>query len=198
MPRSLSCPRCHQQLEKTTTPHGVFFGCPSCGGKALGVDVLRRTFAREEINAVWRRAVSSEGTAGPACPSCRNAMIEVSATADEHPLRIDVCRLCHFLWFDADELARFTPLPPKPEPAEQELPPEARQALAIAQVQLMAEQAERQEKMERSADAVELLAYILSSGGDVKPTAPRHLSTFWLVIGAAIFAAFVAVLLRLL
>jgi Zn-finger nucleic acid-binding protein len=41
-------------------------------------------------------------------------MIEVAATTEPEP-RIDVCRLCHFVWFDADELARFTPLPPPPK-----------------------------------------------------------------------------------
>ena len=176
----------------------MFFGCRSCGGKALGIDVLRRTFAREQINAVWRRAISGEGTAGPACPSCRNGMVEVSATEEELPLRIDVCRLCHFLWFDGDELARLTPLPPKPATAEPELPVTARQALAIAKVELMAEQAEREERAERTGDLLIVLGEVLGSPTFYEPTVPRHLSPLTLVIGGAIIAALVVLLLRLL
>ncbi len=198
MANKLTCPRCHQQLQKTTTAHGVFFGCPLCGGKALGLDVLRRTFARDEINAVWRRAIRSEGSRGTACPSCRNAMIEVSATSGEQPLRIDVCRLCHFLWFDADELVQLTPLPPQPAPREPELSTEARQALALAQVEMVAQQAERQERVERAGDLVVVLGELLGSPTSHKPFVPRHLSPVTLVIGAAIIGAIVALLLRLL
>ena len=64
---------------------------------------------------------------------------------EEPEPRIEVCRICHFLWFDADELTRFTPLPQKEKPGERELAPEARQALAIAEVELAAQRAERSE-----------------------------------------------------
>ena len=73
-------------------------------------------------------------------------MIEVAATDAPEP-RIEVCRLCHFLWFDADELTGLTPLPPKRALADDRaLPPEARQALAIAEVELIRRNAEREER----------------------------------------------------
>ncbi|MBA2432843.1 MAG: zf-TFIIB domain-containing protein, partial [Chthoniobacterales bacterium] len=190
--------RCHHPLGKTTSPHGVFWSCAECGGKALGMDVLRRTFARDQINAVWRRAVAGTGAPGTACPSCRNAMIEVSASHDPEPLRIDVCRLCHFLWFDAEELARFTPLPPKPAPVVEELPLEARQALALAEVKSRSQQAERHERIERTGDLLVILGEVLGSPTHHKPFVPRHLSPLTLVIVGAIIAAVVVVFLRLL
>ena len=138
---TMSCPKCHQPLARVATSHGVFWRCGGCSGVAIGLDVLRRTFAREQINTVWRRARTEEGSPAAACPSCRNQMIEVAATDQPEP-RIEVCRLCHFLWFDADELSRLTPLPPKPREEEERLSAEGRQALAIAEVELMRRAAE--------------------------------------------------------
>ena len=49
-----------------------------------------------------------------------------------------VCRLCHFVWFDAAEVENLVPRsvpPPKPE-----LPQKAREAIALAKVQELAEQ----------------------------------------------------------
>ena len=132
----MSCPRCDQPLVRTTTGHTVFWRCENCHGTAIGLQALRRTFARDEINAVWRRAREKQGSPAAACPSCRNQMIEVAATARPEP-RIEVCRICHFLWFDADELAAFAPLPPQPPETEEQLSAEARQALAIAEVEVM-------------------------------------------------------------
>lgn len=68
-------------------------------------------------------------------------MIEVAATDEPQP-RIDVCRLCHFVWFDADELAHFTPLAAAETPAAPELPAKAREALAMLQVEQLARQEE--------------------------------------------------------
>ena len=144
MAATMSCPKCDQPLARVTTNHAVFWRCDACRGVAIGVNALRRTFAQDQINAVWSRARDEQGSPAAACPSCRNQMIEVTATDEPEP-RIEVCRICHFLWFDADELAHLTPLQPKPERAEPRLSPEARQAIAIAEVQFMASRTERDE-----------------------------------------------------
>lgn len=140
----MSCPKCDQPLVKKRTSHAVFWKCEGCHGTAIGIDVLRRSFARPQINAMWRRAREEHGSPAAACPSCRNQMIEVAATDAPEP-RIEVCRLCHFLWFDADELAGLTPLPP-PQPAvDHQLSLEARQGLAIAEADWIRRNAERDE-----------------------------------------------------
>lgn len=114
-------------------PHGLFWRCPGCGGSALGLDLLRRTFRGEQLNDVWQRVVHEEGVLAAPCPGCGNAMREIIAAGPP----LEVCRVCHFFWFDAGELQRLSPLPaPAPAP---EMPPAARQALAIAKVQMMAE-----------------------------------------------------------
>lgn len=88
-------------------------------------------------------------------------MIEVSATDAPEP-RIEVCRICHFLWFDADELAHFAPLPPKPRTTEPELPAAARQALAIAEIELISRRADRAEA-EVDAEIWRTLTRLLTS-----------------------------------
>jgi Zn-finger nucleic acid-binding protein len=147
MAPTMSCPKCDAPLVRVTTDHAVFWRCESCRGTAIGVDALRRTFARYQINALWCRAREAQGSPAAACPSCRNQMIEVAATDRPEP-RIEVCRICHFLWFDVDELAALTPLPPKVQTEPPELPAEARQAIAVAEVELINRRAERDEVAE--------------------------------------------------
>ena len=136
----MTCSKCGTPLQAVRMEHGVFWRCEQCGGRALGVNLLRRTFVREAINEVWGRATNNNGFAGRACPSCHNSMIEVAATDQPEP-RIDVCRLCHFVWFDADEISHFAPLPP-PAPKPAELPQKAREAIALAKVEQLAREAE--------------------------------------------------------
>lgn len=89
--------------------HGVFWLCRACGGRALNVELLRRTFTRESVNPFWLRAINGERKPGRPCPCCRNAMTEVALAETPEAPAVDVCRLCHFVWFDATELAGMQP-----------------------------------------------------------------------------------------
>ncbi len=65
-------------------------------------------------------------------------MIEV-ALSDKATVRVDVCRLCHFVWFDAHEVDTLVP---RPLPAVQpKLPQKAREAIAMMKVEQLAEEA---------------------------------------------------------
>jgi hypothetical protein len=54
-------------------------------------------------------------------------------------IRVEVCRICEFVWFDAGETQTLQarPLPKPPEP----LPQKVRETIALAKVQQLAEQA---------------------------------------------------------
>lgn len=120
--------------------HGIFWACPECGGRALSVELLRRTFTNESINPFWRRVLTNPATGDRACPCCDRSMLQVAlADAADSPA-IDVCRLCHFVWFDANEMAGLTPRPITPAPPP--LPAEARQAIAMLEVKRLADAAE--------------------------------------------------------
>src|ERR1043165_7673905 len=105
---TLTCPRCHGQLKQTKMSHGIFWGCGNCGGRAVTVELLRRTFTPESINPLWLHAIRGEGQSSSACPMCKRPMLEV-ALSNDVPVRVDVCKLCHFVWFDSHETDSLVP-----------------------------------------------------------------------------------------
>jgi len=111
------CPGCHIPLSQVRMERGVFWACAQCGGRALSVELLRHTFTSESINPLWLRALHSEGRSGRDCPCCRHPMIEVRLAEDSAAPMVDVCRICHFVWFDVKEIAELRPRevpPPAP------------------------------------------------------------------------------------
>jgi Zn-finger nucleic acid-binding protein len=134
----LICPRCNAMLQAVRTSHGVLWACDKCRGRAVGLELLRRTFTPESINPLWLHAIRSEGQTSCRCPSCQNPMLEVKLS-DQAVIKVDVCRLCHFVWFDAHEVDSLVPRPLKPTPAP--VPQEIREAVALARVKQFADQA---------------------------------------------------------
>jgi membrane associated rhomboid family serine protease/Zn-finger nucleic acid-binding protein len=65
-------------------------------------------------------------------------MIEV-VLSENAAIGVDVCRLCHFVWFDLHEVETLIPRPLPAAPPE--LPQAAREAIALAKVEQIAEQA---------------------------------------------------------
>jgi membrane associated rhomboid family serine protease/Zn-finger nucleic acid-binding protein len=57
------------------------------------------------------------------------------------PVTIDVCELCQFIWTDAGELEQMPAAPPPARPQEPDLPPEAKEALAMAKVEALRQRA---------------------------------------------------------
>lgn len=134
----LTCPRCNLPLKQVQMSGRIFWGCDTCGGRAVTVELLRRTFTPESINPLWLHALRSEGTRGLLCPSCRKPMLEVALSEDAE-VAVDVCQHCHFVWFDAHEIDRLVARPlPVAAPA---LSQEAREQIALAKVKLLAEEA---------------------------------------------------------
>jgi len=136
----LLCPACRIPLTELRTGNGVIWRCEKCDGRAVGLQLLRRTFTPESINPLWLHAIHREGRSARPCPSCRNAMFEV-ALDNTSGIKVEVCRICEFVWFDAGETQTLQARPlPKPKP-QVVLPQEAREAIALAKVQQLAEQA---------------------------------------------------------
>ena len=133
------CPTCQLPLKETRTSYGIFWSCETCGGRAVSVELLRHAFTPESINPLWLHAIRGEGQSSRKCPVCRRAMIEVNLS-DDAQVRVDVCRLCHFVWFDVGEVDTLKPRAVPPAPPE--LPQEARELLAMEKVKRLAEQAE--------------------------------------------------------
>lgn len=137
-PVKYTCPRCQLPLKEVRTPRGIFWACDNCGGRAVTVELLHRTFTEESINPLWLHAIRGEGQSGGNCPQCQRPMLEV-ALSDRTNIKVDVCRRCHFVWFDAHEVDTLVARWPTPQP---ELPQEARELLAIEKVKQIAAAAE--------------------------------------------------------
>ena len=135
------CPRCKVPLKEVRTSGGVLYGCDVCGGRAVTIELLRKRFTPESINPLWLHAMRSEGQVGLPCPSCRQPMIGVPLP-DRAEIYVDVCRHCHFIWFDAHEVDTLVPRQPAPGATEPELPQKAREMLAMAEVKRLSKQAE--------------------------------------------------------
>lgn len=119
--------------------HGIFWACPECAGRALSVELLRRTFTNESINPFWRRVLANPPAGDRACPCCDRPMLQVALADAPASSTIDVCRLCHFVWSDANEIAGLAPrpLPAAPPP----MPEGARRAIALLEVKRFADEA---------------------------------------------------------
>ena len=134
------CPACRVPLTEIRTGNGIIWRCEKCDGRAVGLQLLRRTFTPESINPLWLHAIHNEGRSARPCPSCGNLMIEVALDRSTG-IKVEVCRICEFVWFDTGETQTLQPRPlPKPKP-QVVLPQEAREAIALAKVQQLAEQA---------------------------------------------------------
>jgi membrane associated rhomboid family serine protease/Zn-finger nucleic acid-binding protein len=135
----LLCPACRIPLTELRTGTGIIWRCEKCDGRAVGLQLLRRTFTPASINPLWLHAIYNEGSTARPCASCGNAMIEVALDRSSG-IKVEVCRICEFVWFDAGETQTLQVRPP-PKPPPAPLPQAAREAIALARVQQLAEQA---------------------------------------------------------
>ncbi len=131
------CPSCRVRLERVAGPHGRFWHCSGCDGRAATIAVLRRSLAREQANRIWQAAHEESATRGHPCPFCTRAMRAASIRIERFDLQLDVCRLCQIVWFDPREYGEL-PAVPAPKPPK-ELAPEARLVLAQAELQRIQE-----------------------------------------------------------
>lgn len=143
------CPRCNLALRPERGSFGIMWPCIACAGCAVGLPVLRELFTPDSINPLWLHAIDGKGQPGGACPSCRNVMTEVELSEDS-AVKVDVCRLCQFVWFDVRGMDRLNPRPIK-EPLNERtetLPVRARELMATARVDQIAREAESKKAAE--------------------------------------------------
>src|SRR5438045_8797509 len=100
MEAELLCPACRIPLTEMRTGTGIIWRCEKCDGRAVGLQLLRRTFTPESINPLWLHAIHNEGRSARRCPSCGNPMIEVALDTISG-IKSDVCRIGEFVCFDA-------------------------------------------------------------------------------------------------
>jgi membrane associated rhomboid family serine protease len=117
---------------------GLVYVCPSCGGHAASLSVLRKVFGPERVAVIWG---DLGGSTGCACPACRQSMRQVTWIEKDQPIALNLCRQCEIVWFDPNEYESIAPAPPKP-PAPGEidittLSPDQREKLAMARLKML-------------------------------------------------------------
>jgi membrane associated rhomboid family serine protease/Zn-finger nucleic acid-binding protein len=142
------CPRCNQALFRLEEPGGISWECQVCGGKAMGLGLLRKTIGEQQTAQIWSKQFTGADKDGCACPMCSRTMNEVTVEIPKGPLTLDVCQPCNFVWFDAGECKFIPPPPPAPHILGQidksKMTQEQIESLAFLEAQRMAEQ-ERKE-----------------------------------------------------
>ncbi len=127
------CPECSNTLVRRENQYGIYKFCSSCEGRAVTLGVLRKTAARGPINRMWQKAREGDGVRLRDCPACDHKMIEVESRTNGEAHHLDVCTICHLIWFDRDELSLIPRIQDNEE--ERSLSPRARAALAIHDAQ---------------------------------------------------------------
>ena len=141
------CPRCGRELVRGATPTGkVCFRCPSCGGMAVTLPVLRESLDARSIAALTRSARAAEHV-GCLCPGCAGRMTLLKVGDGKDKLEIDVCGRCLSVWCDKGEYETLAPpAPPRPGEATmrqilERATPEARERYAASMLDSLPEEA---------------------------------------------------------
>lgn len=152
MARCSICPKCNCPLTTVKGSPGVFWRCSSCDGRSATLALLRRHVPAGVINDLWQSAKSGTFPRKRACPGCGNRMTEVHATTEQGKQYLDVCTVCQVVWFDYAEYAALPSLP-KASTWEETLPQEAREKLALLEIEAIRERAKDRDLGENAPDA---------------------------------------------
>jgi membrane associated rhomboid family serine protease/Zn-finger nucleic acid-binding protein len=145
------CPNCHVQMSKVTGNPDVFWRCHCCDGRSATVALLRRTIPRDVVNALWQKARFGEHPHKRHCPACNRLMAEVPASAEGSAPYLDVCTACHFVWFDSSEYDSL-PVLPRDTKGNNSLPQEAREKIAVLELDAIRQQAKESDWEQNAPD----------------------------------------------
>jgi membrane associated rhomboid family serine protease/Zn-finger nucleic acid-binding protein len=130
----LACPNCATRLKRQQIDRGVVYVCPSCGGHSMGLALLHKAdIADDFMRDLWKKAVAAGAPHQRPCPHCGRYMSEVKSDFCGRELILDVCTLCQSVWFDPNE---YKELPTREMMPAKELSPEAKLAIARAEMEL--------------------------------------------------------------
>lgn len=130
----LACPVDGVAMDRVQSDAGLIWVCGTCAGRAATVGILRKIRSKEAVAELWMTAKRAPVKGDRPCPSCRRGMNVVGIDGDDgQHLELDLCLSCHVVFFDVGELDR-TPATPAPA-APEEMPYEARRALALAKAE---------------------------------------------------------------
>ena len=99
-----ACPKCSEALQAQSTRHGIVWVCPTCGGCAANLAVIRKLAPAQFVTYLWLAALEAGTRSALQCPSCQQPLLDFGADVELSPA-CRVCRRCFLLWFDHDAFA---------------------------------------------------------------------------------------------
>jgi membrane associated rhomboid family serine protease len=148
----LTCPSCKERLDRKKGRLGFFWVCPSCKGRAMTLEMVKKAIPRQAVNALWQRARAGRHGNGKRCPACRRRMIEVPIVSGERTEYLDVCTGCHFIWFDPREFESLPKSAAAMTPKARQMSEEEKEALALARLETVKSRQRDQDARETSPD----------------------------------------------
>jgi membrane associated rhomboid family serine protease len=161
----------------------------------VGLATLKRDRVSDRFRgALWQSARGGRAGRGRPCPHCDRPMDLVRMPPGAGDLELDVCRRCLCVWFDPTEYEALPHRPPPPRPAEPELSPRAREAVAVMRLDAEKRRQEAGGAGQGPAEAWKFLPAIfgLPVEVDTPPLAARPLATWGLA--ALLVVAFLVAL----
>ncbi|MBO5308768.1 MAG: rhomboid family intramembrane serine protease [Lentisphaeria bacterium] len=137
MLNAMTCPRCGGELKRSDYGGKICFRCSAGHGVCMTVSGLRSLCGNAGFaNTLWMLANQQDEYADAPCPVCGKKMKKIHLPLAEGSLELDVCCPCQTIWFDPHELEAL----PLPQPVPQdELPPKAKEILALRQIEKVKE-----------------------------------------------------------
>lgn len=141
----LACPRCREELKPVAMLGGFLWACPTCGGRAGTLALLKHRTPKAALSALreaaraadrgGREAVRSSiepylgfgpdgestwvGEEAWRCPSCAQPLPRVAVPAHGISDALDVCPRCDLVWFERTAMSALPlkpTLPARPRP----------------------------------------------------------------------------------
>ena len=145
------CPTCQLPLNKTRSKIGLFWYCPSCQGRAVSIELIRKVIPPAVVNALWQCARTGKYPRKRPCPVCTHHMSEIPITSEEKTEYLDVCPPCHFTWFDTGEYERL-PKTRQEKPKPDNLTDQQIETIALAKLATLNQRMKDEELGDSSPD----------------------------------------------
>jgi membrane associated rhomboid family serine protease len=148
----LTCPICEESLGRKRGKLGFIWVCPSCQGRAMTLEMVKKAIPRQAANALWQRARADRHGDGKRCPACKRRMSEIPISPGEKKVYLDVCTGCHFVWFDPKELESLPKSAAAKATDARQMSDKEKEVLALARLEAVKSMQQDQESRETAPD----------------------------------------------
>src|SRR5262249_23359807 len=92
------CPVCKRALETVPQRQGVFYRCPTCGGRALSIPQSRRVAGDHFAVKILRLLKMRQEQSNLICPFCEKQLLTLKL--QQPALTLGGCKPCSIAWMD--------------------------------------------------------------------------------------------------